>query len=273
MDIIQKNGKTIAIIAGVAAVAAGVALLFRKAGKEDHIDITSLGGHGLTEAQKAVLLAKVNVAYNQGYLTFQSISQICDATLEIAAPTFVLLTRKDRKERRNNRNDLARYISLWNEYAAVLEELIETSQKEVLERLNVSAHVWEASNSFFMQQGNQELLMLHASLPQKLKMSLGSSRELNNQEFKEILGAQIELLNREADHAEEIIPLIDRPEEIAPIIQNRVNDEIFDKFGIEEEDIFRSMRGHIMDPEVQQLFMQLQMVTMKMLPQQPGMGF
>lgn len=214
----------------------------------------------------------MKIDYDGENLTIGSISQICDATLRFASPRFIQLTKKDRRERRAHKNDLPRYIELWDQYAHELENIIEECQKDILQALNIPESVWENSNTFYMSQGNHELLMLHASLPQKLKMSIASTKALSKEEFMKVLKAQVELLDREADNAEQIRVHIKRPEEIAPIIQNRVNDAIHEEHGVEEEDIYLQMRQYIADPEVQQIFMELQRATMKLMPMQGGGG-
>jgi hypothetical protein len=270
MDTIKQHSKAIGIVAGAAAVVAGLYFIFKKTEKEeygDHVEITDETASKLSQAQKTGILTAIKVEYQGGYLTMPTISQICDATLKFAAPQFIELTRRDREERRAYKNNLKKYIDLWDDYARSLEEVIESSQREVLQGLNVSEAQWEESNSFYMSQGNQELMMLHATLPQKLKMNLGGSKMMSKEEFKSILRTQVDLLDKEIENAGTISSMIKRPEEIAPIIQNRVNDQIYEQFGIEEEDTFASMKQYMMDPEVQQIFMDLQRVTMKLMPE------
>jgi len=72
-------------------------------------------------------------------------------------------------ERRAHKNDIKKYIELWDEYAQKLEEIIESSQRNVLRGLSISDNEWETSNTVYMENNNHQLMMLHASLPQKLK--------------------------------------------------------------------------------------------------------
>jgi hypothetical protein len=66
-------------------------------------------------------------------------------------------------------DDLTKYVALWDEYTKKLEEIIDASQKEVLKGLNMGDDDWEKSNSYYISTNNQELFMLHATLPQRLK--------------------------------------------------------------------------------------------------------
>jgi predicted metal-dependent hydrolase len=275
MEAIKKHGATIGIVAGATAViATGLYLLFKKTDKDEleDVEIVDETGIVLTKADKQAILSSIKVDRNQGILTIPAIAGICDATLKFASPEFIKITKKDRKERRANKTNLKRYIELWDDYAQRLEEIIESSQREVLNGLGISDNDWETSNTVYMENNNQQLMMLHATLPQKLKMSLGSSKILSKDEFKNVLRAQVKYLNEEADNAEEISNYIRRVEELAPIIQNRVNDKIFEEHGIEEEDVYASMRQYMMDPEVQGIFMELQQATMKLMPMQGGPG-
>lgn len=270
MDTLKKNSSTIAIIAGAAAVAGCVYLLFKKSKDEDQVEIVDETVSSLSATERAAVLGAIRVEYDGDNLTIATIGQICDATLQFAAPQFVALTLKDRADRRRNKQNVQRYIELWDEYATHLEEIIEGTQRDVLRQLNISDAAWEASNSFYMGQGNHELMMLHASLPQKLKMNLKPTKVLTKEEFKTVLKAQVDFLNAEAENAGELSSFIKRPEEVAPVIQNRVNDRIAEEYAVEEEDVFMSMRQYMMDPEIQQIFMQLQQATMKLMPMGGG---
>jgi len=279
METIKKHTKEISIVVGIAAAAAGLYFLVKKVSKEEgetqsrKVDIVDETGSVLTSAEREAIARAIRIEYQGPNLSIATISNICDATLRFAAPDFIRLTNLDRQERRALKNDLRKYIELWDTYAHQLEEIIEKSQKDVLKALGITDDVWENSNGFYMQSGNHELLMIHASLPQKLKMSLGvGDKALDAETFKLVLRAQVELLQNEAQNLEEIKQYITREEEVAPIIQNRVNDQIFATYGVEEEHIYGSMRAHMMDPEVQQIFMQLQQATMRLVPMQGGPG-
>jgi len=279
METIKKHTKEISIVVGIAAAAAGLYFLVKKVVKEDgetqtrKVDIVDETGSVLSSAEREAIARSIRIEYQGPNLSIATISSICDATLRFAAPDFIRLTTLDRQERRALKNDLRKYIELWDTYAHQLEEIIEKSQKDVLKALGITDDVWENSNGFYMQSGNHELLMIHASLPQKLKMSLGvGDKALDAETFKLVLRAQVDLLQAEAQNLDEIKQYITREEEVAPIIQNRVNDQIFATYGVEEEHIYGSMRSHMMDPEVQQIFMQLQQATMRLVPMQGGPG-
>jgi hypothetical protein len=280
MESLRKHTKEISIVVGIAAAAAGLYFLVKKVVKDDgettttrKVDIVDETGTILSNSEREAIARAIRIERNGQNLSIVTISQICDATLRFAAPDFIRLTNTDRQERRALKNDLRKYIELWDTYAHQLEDIIEKSQKEVLRALNISDEDWENSNGFYMQSGNHELLMIHASLPQKLKMSLGvGDKSLDATKFKEVLRAQVDLLQREAENLDEIRQYVTREEEVAPIIQNRVNDKIFETYGVEEEHIYGSMRAHMMDPEVQQIFMQLQQATMRLVPMQGGPG-
>ena len=161
------------------------------------------GDRELTKLERANIVSGIKVEYEGDVLWVRTLTQITDAVLKFAVPKFVELTNEDRNgnyddaniqycrqgiawkflkffldsnrliglERRAQRDNVDRYIALWDEYAQKLEEIIEKSQKEVLKELNLADSVFENSNSYHISQNNQELFMLHATLPQRLKYS------------------------------------------------------------------------------------------------------
>lgn len=113
--------------------------------------------------------------------------------------------------------------------------------------------------------------MLHATLPQRLKTTLKPTKKLSLNEFKEILRVQIEVTNKEAANIKRISEKTRHPEEAAPIIGNIVNDIIYSKYTVEEEDLFAVVQLFSEDNQVQQLMGQLQIANMKLLPMPEGL--
>ena len=62
----------------------------------------------------------------------------------------------------------AEYIQIEGEAAGLREDLLEKSYKEVLAALNIDVKEFDASVETYMQEGNEELFMIHASLQQHL---------------------------------------------------------------------------------------------------------
>lgn len=72
-------------------------------------------------------------------------------------------------ERRANKDNLDKYVRLWDQYTQSLEEIVEKNQREVLRALKINDILFENSNAHYLAQNNQELFMMHATLPQRLK--------------------------------------------------------------------------------------------------------
>lgn len=225
----------------------------------------------MSKLQKANIIAGIKVERQNGVLTLETIAHVSDAVIKFASGDFIELTESDRANRRAVKNDLQKYIEIWNEYTRRLEEIVDSAQKNILSELNITEKDWEDSNTYYMSQNNNELLMLHATLPQRLKAAVTSKKNLNADEFKNVLRAQIKGLESEAEKLPEIQNFVKQAEETAPIIQNRVNDMVYEEYGIEEEDILASMKENIQDQEVQQLLLKVQQATMKLMPLPEGM--
>lgn len=264
---------------GVAAAAGLIAVIVKGLKKKatpvttagDVAEAVATGDRELTKLERANIVAGIKVEYEGDVLSVRTLTQITEAVLRFAVPKFVELTKEDRNERRAQRDNVDRYISLWDEYAQKLEEIIEKSQKEVLKELNLAETVFENSNSFHISQNNQELFMLHATLPQRLKSSLRATKTLTLEEFKTILRAQIDATNEHAANLKDISAKTKNPEEAAPIINNMVVDAIFSKYTVEEEDLFAAMQIFANDGQVQGLLMELQSANMRLIPMPEGL--
>jgi hypothetical protein len=275
----EDNKKTIWIVAGVAAAAGVAAVIYsvikKKEDKKPAVTVaevakTTTTGE-LTRLERSNIIAGITVEYEGDHLTVKTITHITEAVVRLAIPEFTRITKEDREARRASKDNLQRYIELWDEYTQKLEEVIERSQKQVLRDLNITESVFENSNSHHVAANNQELFMLHATLPQKLKASLKPSKQLSLEEFKLIIKDQVNATNDEAANLNEISSKTRHPEEAAPIINNRVNDALYVKYLVEEEDILAAFQAYANDPEVQALFLQLQQATMRLLPMPEGL--
>jgi len=267
---LENNKKTLLAALGVGAAAAAAILAlqhFSSAKKAVAGDVTpAKQGGELTKLDKANIIAAIQVEWINDILSVESIKQISDAVVKFAFPEFVELTRKDREERRVNTDDTQKYIDLWETYTQRLEELVEKSQKAVLESLQISEAAFEKSNSHHISENNQELFLLQATLLNRLKANLRGSKTLTLEEFRDIIRTQVELMNKEAENYKEISAKTKHPEEAAPIINNKVSDLIHSKYTVEEEDLTTAMTSYAEDPISQGLFRELQQANMKLLP-------
>jgi hypothetical protein len=266
---IESNKKTIITALGVgAAAAAAVFAIYQISNNQKKVvQVAPVADRGeLTKLEKANIIASIKIEYIGDILTVESIKQISDAVVKFAFPEFLQLTRQDREERRANKDNVDKYVELWETYTQRLEELIEKSQKAVLETLQISESVFERSNSHHISEHNQELFLLQATLLNRLKSGITGSKKLTLQEFRDIIKTQIELMLKEADYYKEISAKTKHPEEAAPIINNRVNDMIHAKYTVEEEDMTAAMTLYAEDPESINLFRDLQSANMKLLP-------
>lgn len=114
-----------------------------------------------------------------------TINQVIEATIRLVQPEFAAMTLNDRKRnewfslvllrfivRRADKDNIQKYVELSEEFAEQLDEIIYKRQIEIMASLGISEDTWEASNMFYMNQGSRELMMLHASIPTRLRYYL-----------------------------------------------------------------------------------------------------
>jgi len=66
-------------------------------------------------------------------------------------------------------DDLQKYIDLWEKHAEEFEVLLYNSMSEVLEEKKIEESRWEKSNTYYMEQGNQEIASQHMNNVEKLR--------------------------------------------------------------------------------------------------------
>jgi len=271
MNLIKTHTKALTIAAGATAALAGLFLLFKKATKGDQIHEEILlqeTGPILTEINRLVLVKELKVEYQEEFLSVSTITKILGAALKFAAPRFLAATQRFRKLRRNLRDSPDEYSHLCAEHSVYVDELLTQTQDEILKELGISEDVWDESNKYYyLTQGRQDLIALFMSLPHHLKMNIPPGKELSAEEFKEILQMQIKLLKKEAKNINDLIALLGEAEKASEVIQNKINDEIFDEFGVEEEDTLAAVKTLKNDPEIQKLLIEFQRVSVELEPQ------
>lgn len=72
-------------------------------------------------------------------------------------------------ERRENFDNLKRYIEIWGESATNFEKLLMKSQEDILKALKIDNKVWEQSTIFQMNVNYEAMFKASFSIPISLK--------------------------------------------------------------------------------------------------------
>lgn len=226
------------------------------------------------------LAKKVNVQRDaQGKLTVKTIQQLIDGCLEYYKPKFIILANRERKERRKYINDIKKWIDVSMNLFEDIDKTTDESQKEFLEILGVDFNDFNNEVESYCREGNHQILLLMTMIPQRMKSMLKPSKNLTKEQVKDVMRFQISLVINELPQLIPNLPMPNphdpnfNPEKIALLVNNRVNDLMFEKFGIEEEDFIEAMKKPSIasDIEINQLAMQMEMMMMQMAPG-GGMG-
>ncbi|CAD8114803.1 unnamed protein product [Paramecium sonneborni] len=225
-------------------------------------------------------LIRVNYIPNTNCLEPQTIVDILQYTIEIAGDEYIRITLANRKQRRNYKqnsqlNLYKQYILKYNED---IEELLEKSQAELLQRLGVSKDIFEESMLALMEKGFfQQLYMLQASVKQKIKEKIVSYQDLSVQQVKEIIRYSIKILKQQPEPFQYIVNQMMNKNELKEYIPNAINmivqDFTFQKFKVEEEDQIKNLQKPecMGDSEIHQLLGEIES-TMADVMNQLGLG-
>ncbi|CAD8050165.1 unnamed protein product [Paramecium sonneborni] len=228
------------------------------------------------------IIDSINVNYipNSECLEPQTIVDILQNTIELAGDEFIRMTMRNRAQRRQFRENskLNQYRYQIIKYNQDLEELLEKSQAELLNRLDINKNIFEESMLVLMERGFfQQLYMLQASVKQKIKEKIPSKKDLSLKQIKEVIKFNIRILKEQPNPFKSIISFMinkqDQKDYIPNVISLLVQDFIYQKYKIEEEDQIRNIsKPECMgDPEILQLLGEIE-ITMQDLMQNLGLG-
>mmetsp|Transcript_9224 Transcript_9224/g.10389 ORF Transcript_9224/g.10389 Transcript_9224/m.10389 type:complete len:293 (-) Transcript_9224:203-1081(-) len=272
MEFIQKHKKQIAIGAGVVAAAglvAGVWYFFFKKPSEDEVELDM-------QLSRSQILSEIQVERGpDGRLTVPTIKSLYHGIVEWSKGEYTKTVYAFRKARRSSSSN-KEFVEANNKFQETLEGLLENAQKELLSKLSLESEEFDKTVEGYMRAGNQELFFIHMQLPHKMNASIPCKNSHEGISFKEVVKAQVEYLKNNRAELQELAKFCRVPQEELPgLVQTKLNDFVYEKFKIEEEDLAAIIKNGpeiIKDKEVQRLMVELQKETSKTVHVGGGMG-
>lgn len=224
-----------------------------------------------------------------GFLKAETVTKLVDVCVILAGRKFQGTVRENRQKLRAMKSmDLKAYLDQAGKEVSQHTEVYQEIEKQVLEALGLEKNVLDKSIEYYMSTGNLEIIALMNLLGEKMKSYLRSTKDINNDTFKEILKTKIEFLEKEANNifGEEnrrkivqtqlasVAGTYAQKEEMSMnmlrgFFEFRLGNAVYEKFGVEEEDI----RAAAMKPEIQydvdvaELMMKYDEAMYKSMPQ------
>ncbi|KAL4483172.1 hypothetical protein ABPG74_019198 [Tetrahymena malaccensis] len=234
------------------------------------------------KTKTSIASSRVKVQFLSGTdsFDFATIAAILESSLDYIGEEYITYTQKNREERRKARTvDIERYKELVLEYNAQVEKFILTAQDQLLTDINIDKEIYEKSIETLMQTGQyQQLFMVQSAMRQKITDKLPRNNQVSKEKIKEIIQYQLEILNNQKDAFIAIITQLQYLPDIAELIpfvlNTMIQDMIFEKFGIEEEDQVSQMSAQdvIEDPQIHGLLKQIEDSMLNMM-QQLGLNY
>lgn len=222
---------------------------------------------------------------DNGRLTAKSIGSLIDCCLEYYANKFVILSHRERNERRKYINDVKKWVEVSQQLFEDIDKITDEYQKEFLDHVGIDFSAFNTEVEEYCKEGHQEILLLMSMIPQKMKLMLKSRQSISKDKVKDIIKYQIQIIKKDLPELLQAIPKPNpndpnfNPEKLALLVNNRINDLAWEKFKIEEEDFINAMKKPQVatNLEINQLAMQMEMAMYQIAPggpqgMAPGMG-
>ena len=117
------------------------------------------------------LSKNIDLIYDGEYLSMEAIKTIWESSIELIKKDFVILSLKNRKERRNVYfNDKKKYILIVAEMLEEIEKMLMKAQDDLLEALSVEKEFFEESLAELFNEGLvEQTMMIQVDIRYKLK--------------------------------------------------------------------------------------------------------
>ncbi|CAD8119220.1 unnamed protein product [Paramecium sonneborni] len=219
------------------------------------------------------VVRQIQVERQGQLISLTTITQILEKSLDLAKDEYSQLTLENRKIRRKIRkSQSAQYQQMVLNYNEQVENLLEKKQMEICEVLNISEDVFQESVMSLMERGfYQQFFMIQASIRQKIKDSLPSTKDITEDLLMKIIHFQIEQLNEQPKELKDIITNLSENQETQQLIPLAINtilgDYVYEKFEIEEEDMIKILQNqaYFSDPSMQNAMMQLEQAMYQLM--------
>eukprot|EP01017_Pseudomicrothorax_dubius_P044158 TRINITY_DN7440_c0_g1_i1.p1 TRINITY_DN7440_c0_g1~~TRINITY_DN7440_c0_g1_i1.p1 ORF type:complete len:285 (+),score=52.38 TRINITY_DN7440_c0_g1_i1:134-988(+) len=272
MEVIRKHKKELLLLLGVSSAAAVGYLVLKNrrkgSGELKNNDEPKQNGKSLSTALDKVAVktepkAQVEIQREAGYLTKSTLMNLLDVILDETKKQIEPLIKKNREERR-------KVFDSQEKWAILYQELIQdfnVISNEILERTcqqqGITLDEYMKSFQYYAMAGERQLVALHVSIFKELRGFVDQTKTLTKEQIIEAVlyeseAAKLEIQKLTSDPSAAAI-LMQAPEAVMGILQTRVKDMVFQRYGCEEEDIYGSLTENRLlgDPEVLAAFKQL----------------
>lgn len=202
-----------------------------------------------------------------GFLDVETVTKIIDICTALAGRQFRDQVAENRKSlRAKGVLSLAEYLDQAGKELSQHTQIYQEIENQTLKSLGVEKSLLDKSIEYYYSQGNFQILALMNMLGEKLKSYLRGTKTVDKETFKKILETKIEFIEKEAEgiFSEENKKIVNeksfagvaaegaQKEQMALMVlknyfEFRLGYEIFNKFGVEEEDI----REASQNPDIQ----------------------
>ncbi|CAD8078612.1 unnamed protein product [Paramecium sonneborni] len=217
---------------------------------------------------------QIQVEYTGDKLSFDTIGQILEKSIDLCKKEYIQITLGNRKQRRDARtqSNSQLYQQLVLQYNEQVENLLEQKKIKLFTSLSISEEVFQESVMFLMDQGYfQQFFIIQATIKQKIKEAIPSTKILSLEQLKQILDYQVQIITNKPIDLASMIQTLSNNQETQQLIPLAVNtilaDYCFEKFQIEEEDLIKMMQNpeNYADQKMQKLMNQLEQAMYQLM--------
>ena len=201
------------------------------------------------EAELQSIANSITVQYipeTSSLITLKTYSQIVENSVKLAAAKYLELTKEARVKQRASLEKPKEYLEIVSQFLTASETLITDSQLAIAMKLGVPPSKFEETETLLMERGLMNNIMAIQTLGRaQIREKLQAAKSVSYEQSIEIINYQIELLEKKTDYIRSILSFFQMtPESVqaVPMILTYIlNDLVFQKYEIEEEDFMQNI--------------------------------
>eukprot|EP01017_Pseudomicrothorax_dubius_P007095 TRINITY_DN12146_c0_g1_i2.p1 TRINITY_DN12146_c0_g1~~TRINITY_DN12146_c0_g1_i2.p1 ORF type:complete len:291 (-),score=54.25 TRINITY_DN12146_c0_g1_i2:95-967(-) len=220
---------------------------------EKKMSIASLDNLVLDERQSTIVI----IERENGHLTKNTLSSLLSVVIPELRRRTKLILSNHRNERRQVFNNVAEYITKCLQFMEAQANLNNEVLESICQTYSITLTEYKESFDYFLMMGDQDLLQQAANIKLKLT-AIAPTKTPSKAQTIEVITFQNSNLQTEMDKirtdSRVAMFLIQGPQIAEGLLEARLSDLVFEKYGYEGEDIFESINTNNLqeEPEFQE---------------------
>jgi hypothetical protein len=191
----------------------------------------------------AKLVATFTIEEDEGILRAKTVKALLHTSIQLCFDEYRELIIQFRADRRAKFDNKEEYMSIIEKYTEKTAEMFSKNLDAVLNHFNISKSTFDESLEAAAIEGEQDVILLFFQWPEILALNLKKQTEISVEEVKKLYKIKIEYMSQTLYDMQNWAQYVTQPAALELGLKIRSFDVVFNKLGIEEEEMAIVVKG------------------------------